>query len=440
MNLNRQRVLGFGDMTAAGFARWHYYGNAYAPYFGDGRQGAIQFPDRTLSASTEPFMDGARFLRYWKENPPAGLVPPVSEQIRSQFVICNWLLRPPITDAEILVMPLADLLNLYYNLAVGVKCGEEPKANPIASRGLPHGFAVANDRLLQSRIFALRTDLHNVTDLAGNVFPVLVPPNSLVPPNCDETDTMVQGLSALASIAAFGVGAVVGAAIATAISLANTFISTIVQRIDLASIEKAAQEAQGMARAILNGIKTAAAMVPEPVLTDTLRQNLLTNYTAWVNVIAQYEPLAATTNTQWSGLPWPEITIPYWYSNPPNWPLGINTTAGVETDGAIDGFFMSHTSSAYFKTSMLALTPGGSRYATDWTPYRKFFYSDKVANMVLTPAQQAAPHVANAIAGAANVITPPPSSAAATLAPHRPVTSSNHPGGLGLAALLLLLI
>jgi len=220
------------------------------------------------------------------------------------FLGLNWIMRPPLTNLEILAMPNMEVVLLYYGLCTPTGYNAQ-QPNKTVSRGLPWGYALNHDRAIQYRIYNLRTDLHFVTDAAGQKFPVLLPPSEIQAPQMDETAVAIQALSAVLSIITFGA--------ALWITLIATVATTTASAVNSMNIQATINQAQGQVRDVLNGIKVCKAIKPNPQLSPQGLQLLARQRDAWNAYSAKLSAASVQGLNSYRRMPRPAIVIPYFY-------------------------------------------------------------------------------------------------------------------------------
>lgn len=263
-----------------------------------------------------------------------GAVEPwADENFRKAFVLLNFLARPPLTDDEIVTMPNSDVIDLYYSLMQISGCRR--LMNPLVSASLGN-LAVHHERNLQRRIYSLRPDLW-LAQYEGRTYRILIPPDTFKVPKC--SDDIGLGMSVggiVASIVAYAVP-IVGWIYAAA-QIAYTTYDTIQKNAE-------ASKMQGLADELLNGIAIAKATFQDPPVSMDRINRLGMAYEVWQRTIASVLPNAYTIN--------------------------INATHICNVE-----------------TAILTATGGVPKYVARWQPYRKYFWSDAVMNLVFPVATQ----------------------------------------------------
>jgi len=114
---------------------------------------------------------------------------PLDPNLVEAIAALNYLGRPPLTDEEILLMTNEEVIETYYSLREIVDvCKIKPHA--VLSNGMYKRYVPAYEKKLQERIYSLRGDLHQVTDVDGKQYRALIEPRYLNPPDCQVTTGM----------------------------------------------------------------------------------------------------------------------------------------------------------------------------------------------------------------------------------------------------------
>jgi hypothetical protein len=277
----------------------------------------------------------------WKIQNPASIIPPfVDQSTVDAFIRLNWMMRPPLSTAEIQLMPAADVIGLYYSIKQ-VK-GYDIIPNPLISAGLGSGQVGANhEENLQSRIFNLRSDLWQVT--SGNkVYRVLLPPNLLNPPK--KPDKTLGIVEEVGLVIADVVVSIVFSPLAGAVFSLGTAALSVAQQKDAANhILSQIHASASMIKEVTAGIDIANQTVVNPSPDPSLTSTLSANYSSWVNYLPTAIKLAASVNAS-----------------------------------------AMHICDASY--SLIELNGGLQKYMANWKPYQPYFYSKAVGELVFPEA------------------------------------------------------
>lgn len=269
--------------------------------------------------------------------PGLGLFPEATAADEQTFINLDFLMRPPLSDEEITLMPNNDAIALYYKLAPITGYSNTANGgygtNPDISAGL-YDLAVTYELTLRQRIWDLRPDLASISD-GTKVYRVLLPANMLVPPNPPPSNALGGGLlSVLGVVLSFipvvGWIAEVGL---TAYELTDT-IET------MQAAGRAAQLGQNILDEVTSGINLVHQLVPDPAPNAGAINALQLNYNSWQNSVQSAPGLIPTIEQ-----------------------LAPNMCGG-----------------SYF---LLVEAGGVDAFFNAWKPWQNYFYSQGVADMVL---------------------------------------------------------
>lgn len=274
--------------------------------------------------------------------------PWMTDAATASWIELNYLMRPPLTDEEIQLMPVNEIISTYYSLRRVVDiCKVQP--DPVVSAGLGK-YGEQHELNIQMRIFNLRQDLHQIS-VAGRTYRILVPPALLNPPDCPGSGLGMAGAGVLADVVGYFIP-IVGWAYAIA--------STTYQVVDTVNQLKAAGKAADLVAEIQNGITYAKQFIHDPPPNAQYIEKLKSGYAGWTSRVKQVTPLADQINYQ-----------------------------GVHACGPITGIMNS-----------LGGVNGAAAYAAAWKPYQTYFFSQTVYNMCY-PAPAASGSLTSQVAPAA---------------------------------------
>jgi hypothetical protein len=309
------------------------------------------------------FPDG-EVISYAIHNPGSIIPPFVDQSVIDSFLNLNWIMRPPLSDAEIMLMPVAEIIALYYGIRQVKGYGIIP--NSAISRGLGR-VGVQHELNLQNRIFNLRKDLWQVSDGVKS-YRVLLPPNYLGPPSKPKESLLGQIMgwvellavpilpltiysvihpdsqiakytkltgSIIIDIGLVGGGGVIGVLLDAGfqtLKAAGTAES-------VKGIMKAVHASTAVTTEVLAGIDLAKRTVPDPLPDVSLTSALSANYSSWVNSLSSAVKVAPT----------------------------IHAKALHICDAAY---------------SLIEENGGIVLYSQNWSPFLGYFYSDTVKSMV----------------------------------------------------------
>jgi len=243
-------------------------------------QPVVTFPD----GESVPVSDGAAF---------ATVAPFSTQDEVDNFVRLNWLMRPPFSDLEIQLMPVSEIIALYYSLRKVVNICHY-QADPVISAGLPTGGSpdagIAHELNLQDKIRQLRPELLSVSD-GTHVYRVLLDPAMLNAPPCPSTSGLpyvLTGLSVILSIIP-----VVGWALAAGLSVyqAGSEIA------NAQSAMTAINASQSLTAEVMSGINLAKSTIPNPQPAQAQKLALASAYQSWLSDVQTANSMAWTVNT-----------------------------------------------------------------------------------------------------------------------------------------------
>ena len=285
------------------------------------------------------------------------------EQTR-EYLLLNYLLRPPLHDAEILLMPAVEIIRLYYSLNVTTGCNQS-RPNDTVSRGLPWRYGQNHDSyIVQNRIYKLRPDLHTIQADNGKSYPVLLTVEKMRAPPCDQTGEMIQFLSAILSVVTFGAAWYISLAVA-AVEETATVVTEMQQAATAAKFKQ-------MLSDTLTGIRLLAMSDPhtDPVLS--LVSDLIVRRNYWRGLCNNALDHKEEILSWWPLLNGAYQIIPAYYEHPfahsAGWDLQYMQMARLRNLQTINWPqpVIDHV----------------NQYNQDWEPWSQYFYSDSVAAMV----------------------------------------------------------
>lgn len=344
------------------------------------------------------------------------------------YIKLNYLLRPPLTDCEIQLMPVADVIVLYYTLCPIVACFQN-KPNPVTARGLPYIYGVVHDNKIQQRIYSLRPELHQVADASGKIYRVLLPPSSMLAPKCDESATTLQFATLVLSIVTLGAAWWVTAIVTAAEAVGQAANNAVL----MADINKA----QGVAREVLIGVNLAKLSIRDPAPDGQLIKTCQQSYVNWQQACDQASATAQATLSLWRIMPAPYAMIAYMYDPQfdQSWIKRLANQGRNDINDPVGPRQKAQNDAV--------IADNASRYVSDWTPYRQFFWSGAVAQMVLaaatTSSSTAVAVTAPATPALSNVIIQPGSQIYKAATQNAPTPPAQVAAGIGLLWLLFLL-
>lgn len=258
-----------------------------------------------------------------------------ASQIRD-YLTLNWLERPPLTVEEIQLMPVQEVIALYYSCRYQPKPGTY-RPNSTVVKGLGIGrLAWDHEEHIQERIYVTRPELHYTT-YNSRTFRILLPPSEFKiiesPPDLLGTVTQAVVLGILgAGVGALGVVASVGVQVAQAGAAAY----------QQKQIQDAINKATNITGELQAGVTIAKSLFHDPVPDQSTITTLKTNLDHWNTVVAQAKQIA------------PQVIK-----------------------------YGSHLHDASY---VLVIEQGSSAYS--WAPFNRFFYSLSVQQMVLSSGKQ----------------------------------------------------
>lgn len=266
-------------------------------------------------------------------------VPPfMTDAATAAWVELNFLSRPPVTNLEIQLMPVDEVISFYYSLRKIIPpCGVRP--DPVISAGLGK-FGKDHEFNLQQRIFNNRPDLHQIT-VGGKTYRILVPPHLLDPPPCPSSGMGMAAGGLVADIIGYFIPIV---------GWAYVIASTAYQVVDTVETLKAAGRAADLVNEIQAGITYAKSLIHDPPPNQESINTLKNNFAAWKSRVEQVKPLAFQINLQ-----------------------GIHSCSGITA--ILNGIDSSN---------------GPAKYAGLWRPYENYFFSQSVYNMCFPATQSSA--------------------------------------------------
>lgn len=306
---------------------------------------------------------------------PIRPVPPFSSvaTVRA-FLDLNVIMRPPLSDDEIALMPVEEVISLYYRIK-RVTGYDSYVPDPLISNGLAKNLGVEHEANLQNRIYNLRPDLHQVT-VGNRVYRVLLPPGMMKAPK--KPDSLLSDIEI--GIFNFSFPFLIGVKselktqiVETVTSIALNFVPVVgiflsiaysasiqvVRAQELKAILKTMQMQQSIVDEISDGADYAKQIVPNPAPDSARIQRLGQACTIWQQRIPQMIASAKQLNVQVVHFCDPAYTV---FSTDPS-------------------------------------------YIADWSPWWNYFLSKAVHDMVfpqltqpVTPAGQATPAGAGALA------------------------------------------
>lgn len=332
----------------------------------------------------------------------------LTQEELNAFLVLNYLMRPPITNAEIRCLPVAEALGLYYSCNAVHECRKLP--NPLLNVGLPLSMALEHDEALQNRIYLMRPDLRVAYDAKGTPYQILLSPDQLQAPNPSLCKGTNWGMTITLGVVSIFAGPLVSAIV----SVAQTAY-TSEQSLEMA---RAVNRLKSTGGQLANALTVATTMIPDPVPDQQTLATLAASYRDWQNLIAQYSPVAEQVLIKASRLPPPYDALA---RGPATIQQSIRQSQLVSGNGNwydSEGIKLSRG-----RNEWMAGFAGNLAYY--WQPYSEFFWSQTVKEMIMNPKAAAAGQVMAQAkledqAGGAVV--------------------AGGLGGLGLGALLLLLL
>lgn len=277
----------------------------------------------------------------WHEFP---LQPQASDSQRQDYLMFNWLSRPRLSDEEIQLMPVSEVIDLYYTLRT-------PKDN---CRYVPHPVISANLGILgdqheysiQQRIYNLRPELHQIV-VGAKKYIILLEPSQMKIPPCGPTVLTQVTQGVVLGILGGALGAI-GTAASVAVNTAEA-ASSAYQSIQS---NRELNKVTGLAANIRDGVLIAGQSIPNPAHDMAKISRLDTQYRNWQALVETYQK--SMSSILQSAL---HICGPEWSLFPtPN----QSTNKGVQQ--AVQKFLQGYPL------------------------YKKFFYSDSVMKMVYPEA------------------------------------------------------
>lgn len=340
--------------------------DTYQPRFNDGRKHGptIDFPNADINPNSVPSESMTGKAQFGRNNLCGWRLgePHVEDnQVVRNWVIANYLMRPPITPEEIRAMPLMEIVALYYGLNK-VRDMNLYYPNKVVCEGLAYAWDINLAFDIRQRIYYHRPDLRIVSHPnTGEKYRLLLPPFALMAPRESQSAAIAEGIIGAVSVLAVGLAGWVGVIVNAAIDTASAYYKAV----DNARLVNLASKAKGLVGEVAQAILIGQATLKYEVNQLDL-DKLKLDYQEWQRYIALIRPQIKTIMESHS-----KIGNPYGVLECP-WAKGY-------TRSIINFYGVKQPQTGFTLDPSL------------WKPYEPYFYSKTVRDLILNPPKPAEP-------------------------------------------------